>query len=407
MKERQWTVMVYMAGDKHLDNNGFADLKEMKEAGSTAEVALIAQFSRGVKHRPTKRYYLRKDGRDGALAGDVVEDLGETDTADPRSLEAFVRWGVENYPARRYMLVMWGHGNGADDENVPNAASHPHRPDADEGCGQPTRGIGISHAAVLDSDTVDFLDTRKFKQALDAAREIIGREVDVLGMDACLMSGAEVCYQVRGGARFTVAPEGVAPLDGWPYNRILGELVARPEMEPERLACLVAEKYLASYADYEDVSVTQAVCDLGKCDALARSVDALAGALLERLPEAGMIKSIVLSRWQAQSFDGTEYVDLYDFCSLLRENSDHAEVRSACEEVMKTVGPDEFVVKSVYKEAALQYCYGLSIYFPQKEVSRTYQNLDFVKDTRWGAFLDAFVSTTRRPDRAGPQGQGR
>ena len=71
MKEREWTVMVYMAGDKHLDNNGFADLKEMKEAGSTEEVALIAQFSRGVKHRPTKRYYLRKDGRDGTLAGDV------------------------------------------------------------------------------------------------------------------------------------------------------------------------------------------------------------------------------------------------------------------------------------------------------------------------------------------------
>ena len=31
----KWTVMVYMAGDRFLDNNGFADLKEMKNIGST------------------------------------------------------------------------------------------------------------------------------------------------------------------------------------------------------------------------------------------------------------------------------------------------------------------------------------------------------------------------------------
>ena len=167
-------------------------------------------------------------------------------------------------------------------------------------------------------------------------------------------------------------------------------------MEPERLACLVAEKYLASYADYEDVSVTQAVCDLGKCDALARSVDALAGALLERLPDAGMLKSIVLSRWQAQSFDGTEYVDLYDFCSLLRENSDHAEVQAACEEVMKTVEADGFVVKSVYKEPPCNTARAF-IYFPQKR-SRARIKTSTGKDTRWAN--SSTVSCKRAADRA-------
>ncbi|HEX6623625.1 MAG TPA: hypothetical protein VF064_07920 [Pyrinomonadaceae bacterium] len=60
LTERQWTVMVYMAGDKYLDNNGFADLKEMKEAGSTAEVAVLAQFSRGVTRAP-RNVSLQKD----------------------------------------------------------------------------------------------------------------------------------------------------------------------------------------------------------------------------------------------------------------------------------------------------------------------------------------------------------
>src|SRR6266404_5831618 len=285
----KWTVMVYMAGDRFLDNNGFADLKEMKNIGSTSEVALLAQFNRGMPRRRTKRYVLRRDNRDGTLADDVVEDLGETRGADPEALVRFIHWGVTNFQAQRYLLVLWGHGNGADDENIAGQASHASYSNPDEPTthanaqarlrvtkglrSKPARGIAIGHVAALETDAVDFLDAGKFKQALDTAKKIIGHEVDVLGMDACLMSGAEVCYQLRGSARYTVAPEGVAPLDGWPYDKILRELVAQPAMEPARLACLIAEKYLASYADYEDVCVTQAVCDLSKSAKLARTVD--------------------------------------------------------------------------------------------------------------------------------------
>lgn len=415
LRKRQWTVMVYMTGDRTLDSNGFADLKEMKEAGSTEEVALLAQFTRGVRHRPTKRYYLRRDKRNGTLAADVADELGEKNTADPQVLEDFVRWGVENFPARRYMLVMWGHANGADDENVPGTAGHPqppsenssdpdlnsravsHRPDA--AFNTLARGIGLSHTPALDGGTIDFLDCREFKRALESVRQITGREIDILGMDACLMSGAEVCYQVRDSARFTVAPEGTAPLDGWPYNLIFGELVARPEIETEQLACLIAEKYLDAYADYEDVCITHSVCDLGKCGALAGAVDGLAAALLDALAEEESWKAMMLSRWQSQSFEGTDYVDLYDFCNLLRENCYRAEVRDACEAVMKVVRADGFVLKSVYRDAVMQYCYGLSIYFPQREVSRSYRGLDFAVDTRWADFLDGFVNRIRRPDR--------
>ena len=33
--------------------------------------------------------------------------------ADPRTLSDFIRWGVETCPAKKYVLVLWGHGNGA------------------------------------------------------------------------------------------------------------------------------------------------------------------------------------------------------------------------------------------------------------------------------------------------------
>jgi len=43
---------------------------------------------------------------------------------------------------------------------------------------------------------------------------------------------------------------------------------------------------------------------------------------IEHLSETSVRNAIILSRWQAQTFEGTDYVDLYDFCNLLHENYD-------------------------------------------------------------------------------------
>ena len=412
--ERLWTVMAYMVGDyTNLDNNGFADLKEMKKAGSSPEVALLAQFSRGVKNRPTKRYHLTKGGRDGALARDVVAELGRVETSSPDALADFIAWGVENFPARHYMLIMWGHGNGADDETLPASSRPLHHPD-DSMSARATqtrpslqlatrdrdgsRGIALGYA-VVESQTVDFLDSCRFKKALATARERVGRKIDILGMDACLMSGIEVCYQVRDSVRYTVAPEGFGPLDGWPYDKILSELVRKPSLEPEQLARVIVKKYLASYADYEDVCVTQSICDLEGSLSLVSAVDSLATILITNLPDSAMKKGIIFSRWQAQSYEGTDYVDLYDFCALVQQNCDHVEIKDACQKVMNVITRENFVVESVYRGAGAQYSYGLSIYFPLTEISAFYQRLDFAQHTQWVEFLMEFQKTTRRPDR--------
>jgi len=415
---RLWTVMVYMVGDyTNLDNNGFADLKEMKKAGSSPEVALLAQFSRGVKNRPTNRYYLTKSGREGALADDVVAKLGRIETSSPEALADFIGWGVENFPARHYMLIMWGHGNGADDEKLPASSRPVHQPD--DSLPEPlaqtrdslqmtwrdrqgSKGIALGYATV-DSQTVDFLDSRRFKKALAAASRRVGRKIDILGMDACLMSGIEVCYQVRDSVDFTVAPEGFSPLDGWPYDKILTELVKKPWLEPKKLARVIVKKYLAAYADYEDVCVTQSICDLDRCPSLVGAADSLAKTLITHLPDVEVRKAIILARWQVQAYEGTDYVDLYDFCCLLEQNCEQAEVKDACQSVMNIIARENFVVESVYRGVSAQYSYGLSIYFPLTEISAFYQRLDFAQQTVWVEFLKEFQRATRRPERVKPK----
>ena len=43
---------------------------------------------------------------------------------------------------------------------------------------------------------------------------------------------------------------------------------------------------------------------------------------------------------------------------------------------------------------------GLSIYFPQKEISKLYRTLDFTKKTSWQRFLERYLAGVRRRDRA-------
>ena len=402
--ERLWTVMVYMVGDTGLDYHGFTDLKEMKRAGSTNEVALLAQFCRGVKNRPTKRYFLTKDSRDGSLAADVIEDLGETNPASPQTLADFFCWGMERFPARHYLGVLWGHGNGANDETIPNLVTSIADEEIHEEVVQSrqplTRAIVISPSATaFDAFSLDSLDCRKFKKALALVRGSSGRKLDILGMDSCVMSGVEVCYQVRDSVRLTIAPEGSGPVDGWPYDRVFGALIEKPTMEPAELASTIAQKFIVSYSDCEGLAVTQAVCDLEKSELMAAVVDKLAETLLGKLDETAARNAMILARCQVQGYEHTEYVDLYDYCTLLSESSTDVEIRAACNEVTKVIASEGIVIEALYQGEAMQYSYGLSIYFPLHEVSRSYEQLDFARDTRWVAFLKEYVIKVRRPNR--------
>ena len=57
---RNWTVMVYMAGDNNLDSAGVVDLKEMKKVGSTEQINILVQFDRAGRREATNRYCVQK-----------------------------------------------------------------------------------------------------------------------------------------------------------------------------------------------------------------------------------------------------------------------------------------------------------------------------------------------------------
>jgi hypothetical protein len=418
--KKNWTVMVYLAGDNNLDGAGLVDLTEMKSVGSTAHVNIIAQFDRAGASQHTQRYYLR---RASTLEQDVVANLGETNTGDPAVLESFAKWGIANYPAEKYMLVLWNHGSGWDDTNVYRAA---HALNLEVGRkGKPVLAAQGAQAGVMttqqarriserrfhralfrttvedamqaraiafDDNAQDFLDNLETKRVLGAIQKSLGQKMDVLGLDACLMSMAEVAYQVRGQVTHTVGSEQLEPADGWPYDAILGDLAAKPSMSPREFSALIVKKYIASYVKGEDV--TQSAFDLAHSQALASAISGLGVALMAGIGSSAVFSAVVLARTQVQRFATEDYVDLADLCRLIRTKVKQARITSACDAVLDAAR--QFVVANGSKGASLKRAKGLSIYFPMRFISPLYAKLDFAKNTQWDEFLRAYVRAVAR-----------
>jgi hypothetical protein len=417
--KKKWTFMVYLAGDNNLASAGTADLGEMKKVGSTDQVNVVAQFDNGASHK-TNRYVLSK-GKN--LAKDLAESLGSTDTGDPKVLQSFIEWGINNYPAEHYMVVVWNHGNGWDDEDVYRTAKRTMKVEIRRRQATVERGrkgpvamdhlrtitggrfnralfnTSIQHAIRLrgiayDDNARDFLDNIELKKVVCAVTKKLGRKLDVLGMDACMMSMAEVLYQLQDGVMNTVASEETEPGDGWPYDTVLSALAANPDITPDGLAATVVQKYLASYGARS--GVTQAACDLGKISDIASAIDGLAKVLVANISDSSLTTAILQARTQVQSYDTADYIDLYDFCELLAAKTTVAAVQTACHEVITALHIPGFVLQSGYKGASMQHSHGVSIYFPQKTVSSLYATLDFTKDTAWEKFLNQYLAHISR-----------
>lgn len=416
----QWTVMVYLAGDNNLAAAGSTDLREMKAVGSTPEISIVAQFDSALKNHTTARYYLRKGT---PLQNDLVKQLGKTNCGDPKVLLDFVTWAVKAYPAERYILVLWNHGNGWDDENIYRTAraagvSIARRGALVEGNGRRSVSIAqirnvanrrhrraLFNASILagirergiayDDNAKDFLDCVELKKVLQSIKRVLGRKLDVLGMDACLMSMAEVLLQVKDSLDVTVASEQTEPSDGWPYDTVLAALAAKPHMSAEELAKVVVAKYIASYRKGD--GVTQAACDLSHLQPMVGSIDVLSKAMKQSLSTSGFAGEIMQVRQQVQAYEVDDYIDLFDFCTLLGQQSTSAAVRSACHAVAGCIGSNDLVLASGSKGDSVENSHGISIYFPRSSMSNLYGRLDFAALTGWDDFLESYLAQVRRP----------
>ncbi|HEU4506643.1 MAG TPA: clostripain-related cysteine peptidase [Pyrinomonadaceae bacterium] len=442
-KRPAWTIMVYLAGDNNLTTECMFALTEMKEAAyDEQEVNVVAQFDPSDPYLPAHRYVINRS-KQGSLYADIIDSAryykarrevnfrkesrnaqslaetrrsarkstsktlakatltnneatkivtNDTDTGCPITLYNFISFCLQEYEADHYMVVLSGHAGGTERDYL-----------------------------LKDESSAGSLTFNELKQVFKRVKkDRKGKLIDVLGMDNCLMSMAEICYELRGLAEIVVGCESVSPASGWPYRQIL-ERVDQQATKPRARKSLavdaakaIVEEYVNYYSSYwvAGLSVTQSALNLKKVDELNRSVNRLAAAMERELkrewknsegkrtpPKKRTFEnSLLLAHWEAQSYNGEQFIDLYDFCDCLENRVNIPDIAKRCRELKKFIA-SEFVLTSCYCGPAYQYSHGVSLYFPWAQVAPSYWNLDIVrqsKDNGWGSFLQTYTRLTRR-----------
>lgn len=440
-KKASWTVMVYLAGDNNLTTECMFALTEMKKVALNENVNVIAQFDPSDPYLPSHRYEINSSRKKKDLYADItdcaryIKSRGEvnfrkesrqanllaerrrkarkkgnpaldkasltetktstvitddTDTGSPVTLYNFISYCIQEYEADHYMVVLSGHAGGTERDYL-----------------------------LKDESSARSLTFNELQQVFKKIKQDRkGKLIDIIGMDNCLMSMAEICYELRGLTEIVVGCESFSPTSGWPYRQILQRLCndfATPEAAKKpsvttEAAKAIVEEYVNYYATYwmAGLSVTQSALNVKKVGELRREIGRLAQAMEKALlAEADQPRSskqfenaLLLAHWEAQSYNGEQFVDLYDLCDCLQKrlsDSDRAIV-DLCNRVKKFIAT-EFVLTSCYCGATYQYSYGVSIYFPWAQVAPNYWNLDFVSETSapgWGSFLKTYTKLTRR-----------
>ena len=166
--------------------------------------------------------------------------------ADPETLTDFIRWGAENYPAKKYALVLWDHGGGSK--------------------------TGLFIDELFDGDVM-YLDE------LSAACADGGVHLEAVLFDACLMANLETAYAVKDSANWMIASEELVAGKGSAVDDWLQQLYISPYLDGEWLGRWVCDMTQIKYTDEGDEQAQQlltwSVIDLKQDPAVVEMLDAV------------------------------------------------------------------------------------------------------------------------------------
>ncbi len=426
MNEKEWTIMIYMAGDNNLSVDMSYAMEQIKEVagkdvkspnlfvyydGNSAAIpTLYCDFS-----NPDAPVYQPSYQLNNKLYPPQELKRNE-DAADYYSLINFVDWCVNTVEvkngedvsygrrAKRYALIISGHSAGFldkglfKDETAEKSMSMKYLYDllcrlTDE------KEWLIENAKKLNEEFKNSeeneLSAEEYEQETTV---LLGQKLSILGFDSCVMGMLEVAYQFSPFTDTLIASEGIVPEAGWTYGKILGVLAQHNELETKK----VAEKFVTEFIESQDaykvggVSVDMSAWDFtpGKdadgnfsypgIDNLVEAVGNLSATLHECFRKKDLIyrqmeRILLQVHWKCQSYMFDQNIDLGDFCELLMKEcktlvKDFKEALSEddvkfiqslvehCENVLKSL--KDFVIISGYSGGKYQYSNGVSLFFP-------------------------------------------
>ncbi len=358
----QWTMMYYMAGDNSLSSEVADDLRQMKQVGSNKEMNIIALTDK-VDDSDSRAYYVEKDGLENIALSEINASWGdELDMASQDTMESFFSWVKENYPARNYMLEVWGHSSSW-------------------------------RYAGFDGDT----DNNFTAETVASALENTDLYVDIVSFDSCAMGSVEAAAALSGSAIFMLASEKDLPVDGFPYHEVLKIPAEDPFIMPydfvSQIPAIVMESYENGSMDAGKLPVSLTVVDLGKMPEVLQDMEETAQKLKNKLPLHR--QEIRRALRLAGRYEQEDYGDLVNFLEHLGDNVDATDLDHVAQVLNASLGK-AIVCLDIWQnpeaKTSLHSMNCLSLYLPaeSKDFEEGYGETAFARETGWYSFLEEY-----------------
>lgn len=241
------TVLFYLMGDNNgLASSMTADIEEaksgMRNVGERGNLIVY----RDISGRPPQLLELNRDGTETLIAEYEAENSASAATVS-RVLADVVRM----FPARSYGLILSSHGTGwlprSSSSSKSKTIQYEHA-FSDRVSGAYNReGYLRTKWLGMDGSSRSYMDVSEWADVLPK-----NRFFDFILLDACLMGGVEVAYELRDNARYIIASPAEVLVAGFPYDRVV-PLFFEQTLRLEK----VCEAFVASYDDYATVSLVE------------------------------------------------------------------------------------------------------------------------------------------------------
>jgi hypothetical protein len=351
-----WTFLFYDDADFSNAYNPFGSF--VQDALSRSNVNVLVLEDR--EYGPCKLWYVDKYHQPVLL-----ETWGELNMGHFSTLGKFIRYGKTQYTADRYLLALYDHGGG---------------------------WIG----ACTDVTDQDWLTMQDISLALT-----YNGGVDIIAFTApCLMGAIESAYQLRNCADVYIGSEEISGYIDWRGTmgdicRMLNNSSGLTNVDVGRMIIdLVADNALQADSVEGAEWIAMSAVQTDKTGEVIKSVDGFCRNAIPRM--AGLfdcIRPAARGAWRMGMGGQIEVgeIDLYDFAAKLAGVASDAVVEEHARKILNSL--DEAVIAHCRGDAQ-DFTGGLSIYFPRlvEDYNSNYTtvNLDFVDDTHWDEFLQAY-----------------
>jgi len=364
---RDYTVMVYLNGDNAQESAAIAALNEMEKGLHSADVNFLVQLDRHPSYDTSngnwttcRRYYVQGDGGDANINSTLLADLGEVNMGAAATLADFITWGVANYPADKYALILWG------DPGEGWRSPHGKAPRSSEG-----------KSLCTDATSGDTLWTYEWASAIRQANI----PLQFVGLDASTNGMLEniTAVELHDLVSAMAASPSVRSPGGFPYEQIRNN----PRFSPAMTGLQLAD-YIVSWHNSEAPSYTMAAYDLTEHDAALDELDDLVSYLMSRDSNWAEVAE---ARERTQFYSYSRFRDLREFAHELMVRSSDENLRLRAADLCDAL---DQLVPSFHSGGNYADGRGLGISFPETGPEGNYASSAFAAASGWDEFLTAF-----------------